>query len=102
MATPFVAGIVALLIAKHKKQEAETGKNDCKTVPQIREHLIKYADDKGVVGRDETWGYGVIDAVKVITSLENEDLTPITTTNPPNPSEKCGWLCKLLKWLFGN
>ncbi len=60
MATPFVAGIVALLISKHLKQEAETGKNDCKTVDQIREHLVKHCIDKGTVGRDKKWGYGVI------------------------------------------
>lgn len=72
MATPFVAGIVALLIAKHRKQEKETGKNDCKTVKQIKEHLIKYADDKGVVGKDKAWGYGVIDINELIGAEENK------------------------------
>ena len=72
MATPFVAGIVALLIAKHRKQEKETGMNDCKTVKQIKEHLIKYADDKGVVGKDKAWGYGVIDLNELIGAEENK------------------------------
>jgi subtilisin family serine protease len=66
MATPFVAGVVALLIAKHKAQEAETGNNDCKTVAEIKEHLIKYADDKGIIGKDNTWGYGVINLPELI------------------------------------
>ncbi len=70
MATPFVAGIVALLIAKHRKQEKETGFNDCRTVAQIKEHLVKYTDDKGVVGKDNAWGYGVIDVEKLIESKE--------------------------------
>ena len=66
MATPFMAGVVALLISKHKIQEAQTGMNDCKTVDQIRQHLLKYTDDKGVIGKDNTWGYGVINPEKLI------------------------------------
>ena len=42
MACPFVVGIIALMLAKHRKQEEETGENDCKTVDQIKEHLLKY------------------------------------------------------------
>lgn len=76
MATPFMTGLVALLLSKHIKQEADTGKNDCKTIEQIREHLLKYADNKGIVGHDDNWGYGVIDPVKLI--LENDDT--ITTS----------------------
>lgn len=76
MATPFVAGIVALLLAKHRKQEKETGKNDCKTVAQIKEHLIKYADDKGVVGKDKQYGYGVIDLTKLINDQEKNVKEP--------------------------
>ena len=66
MACPFIAGVVALMLAKHKKQEEATGMNDCKTVAQIREHLLKYTKDKGDVGRDNSWGYGVIDVEKLI------------------------------------
>lgn len=76
MATPFVSGLIALLLAKHKIQEKETGKNDCKTVEQIRYHLIKYADDKGVVGRDDVWGYGVIDPSKIST-VNLDDTAPL-------------------------
>lgn len=102
MATPFVAGLVALLLAKHRKQEAETGQNDCKTVAQIKEHLVKYADDKGVVGKDLQWGYGVIDPVKLINAQE-------VTTPPEAPidlePETETWLDrlfkKLTKWFFG-
>lgn len=60
MATPFLAGIIANLLSKHRKQEALTGKNDCKTVSQIREHLIKHSIDKGQIGKDKQWGYGVV------------------------------------------
>ena len=100
MATPFAAGIVALLLAKHTKQEMLTGQNDCKTVEQIREHLLKYADNKGIVGHDENWGYGVIDPVKLIL----EDGMPLTTTHAPILTQKLPWfqfLWMKIKRLFG-
>ena len=61
MACPFITGVICLMLAKHKKQFAETGKNDCETVEQIREHLLKYTLDRGAKGRDNSWGYGIID-----------------------------------------
>lgn len=79
MATPFVAGTVALLIAKHRKQEKETGLNDCKTVDQIKEHLSKYSDDKGILGHDDVWGYGMLNPVKLIT---DDTLVPTVSTSP--------------------
>lgn len=66
MATPFITGLICLLLAKHRKQQEETGLNDCITVDQIKEHLYKYTDDKGIVGKDDKWGYGVIDPSKLI------------------------------------
>lgn len=79
MATPFIAGIVALMLAKHRKQELETGQNDCKTIAQIKEHLYKYAD-KGVIGFDpNSFGSGRIDPVKSV--LENS--TPIPDITVP-------------------
>jgi major intracellular serine protease len=83
MATPAAAGIVALLLAKHKKQEAETGKNDCKTVEQIKEHFRKYAVDVGPTGKDKWYGYGIIDISKMIMTPEN--ITPTTPTAAPTP-----------------
>ena len=93
MACPFMAGVIALMIAKHNKQEKETGKNDCKTVEDIRNHLLKYTNDKGSVGRDNDWGYGVVDAEKMITGGSSETTTqkptttmaPTTTPSPPEP-----------------
>jgi len=66
MACPFMAGTILLLMAKHKKQEKETGMNDCKTIAQIRDHLLKYTVDKGIIGRDDRFGYGVIDIENMI------------------------------------
>jgi len=87
MACPFIAGVVALMLAKHKKQEESTGMNDCKTVEQIREHLLKYTKDKGEVGRDNSWGYGVIDVEKLIGGGDIEQPVP-TPTPTPTPIEK--------------
>ena len=66
MACPFVSGVTALLLAKHKKQEQLTGKNDCRTVEEIRQHLTKYATDKGLIGKDREFGYGVINPSKLL------------------------------------
>jgi subtilisin len=72
MATPFIAGVIALLLSKHRKQEIETGKNDCKTVEEIRNHLIKHSIDKGKVGKDNEWGYGIIDVENMIKKHQEE------------------------------
>lgn len=69
MACPFIAGVICLMLAKHKEQEALTGKNDCKTVKEIREHLLKYTTDRGALGKDNTWGYGVIDVGALINAI---------------------------------
>lgn len=69
MACPLISGVVALMLAKHRKQEKETGLNDCKTVDQIKQHLYKYATDKGEIGFDNSFGYGLVNPVKSI--IEN-------------------------------
>lgn len=88
MACPFMVGVIALMLAKHRKQEKETGKNDCKTIEDIRHHLLKYTNDKGTVGKDNDWGYGIVDAEKLITDKDAIDPDvpkpePITTTPAP-------------------
>lgn len=99
MATPFMAGLVVLLLAKHSKQEKETGQNDCKTVQQIMQHLIKYADDKGVVGKDDVWGYGVINPVKLIEGNEATPPVIVTTTAAPQQPIKKSWWQRFLDYL---
>jgi hypothetical protein len=90
MACPFISGVIALMLAKHKKQEAETGNNDCKTIEQIREHLLKYTEDKGTIGRDAAWGYGVVDVVDLILGDKEEEPPPIPHPYPdPDPKPEC-------------
>lgn len=98
MATPAAAGVVALLLAKHKKQEIETGMNDCKTVDQIKEHLKKYSVDHGKIGKDSEFGYGIVDVSKMIISSDYVT-TPTTTTNLLPPAKKTIWE-RFTNWLF--
>jgi subtilisin family serine protease len=83
MACPFMAGVIALMIAKHREQEKRTGKNDCKTVQDIRDHLLKYTNDKGSVGKDSSWGYGVVDVQKLLATTTTSTTPKPTTTNAP-------------------
>lgn len=94
MATPFMTGVVLLLLAKHRAQEQLTGENDCRTVEQIRDHLRKYAIDKGYVGKDNQFGYGIIDVEKLI--LEADSVP--TPLKPKPPVEKLPWYKKIFKW----
>jgi subtilisin family serine protease len=93
MATPFISGLVALLISKHKKQERETGMNDCKTVDQIKEHLKKYAVSQSSLGKDDHFGYGIVDAAKLIEA--NEVDNPIVTPVPVVPTKPKSFWFKL-------
>jgi len=99
MATPFVSGIIALMLSKHAKQEKETGKNDCKTVDQIIEHLIKYSIDNGPAGKDEKWGNGIIDVRKLIVN-HSESGAPVPR-DIPKRKIKQGFFSRLFRWMFG-
>ena len=57
MASPFVAGLVALMIAKHRKLGGSTPINN---VEDVREHLIRTTTDADYDGNDSYTGYGLI------------------------------------------
>ena len=83
MACPFVAGVVALLISKLRAE----GKDY--TVESIRKILIETADDKGEEGKDNSWGYGIIDPDSIL--LNTPDLKPEPEPEPepaPAPAEE--------------
>ena len=88
MACPFITGVICLMLAKHRKQEKATGMNDCKTVAQIREHLLKYTHDKGAVGKDWAWGYGVVDVEKLMNDapMPTPEPKPEPTPSPVKPT----------------
>lgn len=76
LACPACAGVIALLIAKHRRQEAETGVNDCRTVADIYGHLRKYAVNPDAAGvRDKSWGWGYV-SVESLFGLAPRKSTP--------------------------
>lgn len=95
-AAPHIAAIICLLLSKHKKQEQETGFNDCKTVEDIRAHLVKHSLDKGKMGKDSEYGYGIVNAEALLSE-------PIDSPLPIIPTEKevNGLIERLLLKIFG-
>jgi subtilisin family serine protease len=102
MATPFMAGTIALLKSKHQKQLELTGEDDCVTVDQVKEHIKKYATDKGIIGRDTYWGYGIIDVDKLINAQETGPivLTPEGDTYDSEDGVGKSWFQKMKDWFW--
>ncbi len=57
MATPFVSGVVALMLAKHRREE---GRTPLTNLDQLRDHLARTATDAGPTGHDPHYGFGLI------------------------------------------
>lgn len=55
-ASPFLSGIIAIIISEYKK------KNIKYTVESIKNTLIQSCKDYGPYGKDDMYGYGIIDA----------------------------------------
>ena len=70
MATPHVAGLAALLLAK----------NPALTNEEVRQILRQGADDLGTSGKDKDFGYGRINANTSISLAASRHLQPIITT----------------------
>lgn len=67
MATPFVAGVVALLLSKRKK----TGEPIPANNNEMLKLLAASAIDVGKPGVDSDFGYGIIDPVKLINTVNS-------------------------------
>lgn len=67
MATPFIAGVSALILAKHRKRG---GKTPCENQKEMFEHLTKVAIDIEDPGWDQQTGWGIVDPRK---SLDDKD-----------------------------
>ncbi len=78
MATPFVAGLVALLLAKHR---IGGGTTPVDTVEHVREHLIKVAKDVDFKGQDNYTGYGIINPTGTIDFQYDPNLPSLLDTN---------------------
>ncbi len=81
MATPFVAGITALLVAVHRG--AKDAKTPLANDNDLREHLERTATAVGFVGHDDGYGWGLINPDGL---LRPDDSVPIAPTDPPPPS----------------
>ena len=66
MATPWLAGVLALIISKHRMHGGGTPVD---TVEQMREHLKRVAVDLEDVGRDRNTGWGLIDVGRAIDEI---------------------------------
>jgi serine protease len=77
MATPHVAGTAALLL----------GENASLTPSQVRAFLESTARDRGAPGRDDVYGWGVIDAEAAMVALgPAPTVTPGGPTRTPTPT----------------
>jgi subtilisin len=67
MASPACAGVTALMLASHRKAEAENRlKTPIRNNRQLREHLTKSAQDMGDEGFDHAFGWGIPDYAEII------------------------------------
>ncbi len=78
MACPFMAGVVALMLSRWKKIKKSY------TVQDVITQLKRKADDRGVVGKDDHWGYGVVDVEKLL-QVDDQKPTPEPTKPEPTP-----------------
>ena len=79
MATPFVAGALAVLESEHPGWTPE----------QVTSTLEASAADLGVAGRDDTFGWGRIDLAKATTAMDpmvTSSPTPTPTATAPGPT----------------
>ena len=76
MATPFVSGVVALLLSKHRNHGGSTPVDNQQ---QLVDHLRRTATDAGPTGHDPDYGYGLINPDSVLKNLPNQ---PPPSTSP--------------------
>ena len=93
-AAPFCGGVVALMLSKHRKQEIETGTNDCTNILHIKQHLAKYAIDAGKKGHDREFGHGIIDPFQTVMD-DSELLPPLQEETKEGPPTLFG---AILNW----
>lgn len=85
MATPHVTGVAALIA------EAEKKAGKLVTGASVRQILGSTASDKGMMGRDTLYGYGIVNATNAVYSLlpatpTASTTSPVaTTTSPQTP-----------------
>jgi subtilisin len=71
MATPFMAGLLALIIDLMRRE----GYADFTGIEAVRAFLAKYTQDKGDPGHDPFWGMGIPRTQDIIAALVNDQLS---------------------------
>ncbi len=71
-ATPWVTGIIALMLSKHKKDQGDTPINN---VEDVRNHLRKVAIDIDAVGKDDKTGFGLIDVKNLFSQFSAKNIS---------------------------
>lgn len=72
MASPHVAGLAGLILSKNPQL----------TVQQVRNIIINSANDTGLVGFDDSYGYGRVDAYKALNSMNTSSPVISKITSP--------------------
>lgn len=67
MAAPFVSGIVALLLAKHRSRG---GRSPVRNQAELLDHLARTAVDAGPAGKDPNYGFGLIHPDSVLAEAD--------------------------------
>lgn len=70
MATPFSAGLFALILELQRREGYATWEN----VEAVRTFLAANTEDKGTPGRDPSWGFGVPKYSDIVNKLNNASL----------------------------
>jgi subtilisin len=88
MATPHVTGAVALLLSTDVAGTSyDANKNDKWDPAEIRSRLQNTATDLGATGKDNYYGYGLVDAYAAVTGLNIAPATDDTSTEADAPVE---------------
>lgn len=64
--SPFLAGIISLILSQAKKE------NKKYTIEELKQLLISCSNDYGPTGKDNMYGYGIINADSLINKLFNK------------------------------
>ncbi|MCQ6963594.1 S8 family peptidase [Methanolobus chelungpuianus] len=85
MATPHVTGAVALLMSTDAAGTSyDANKNGNWDPAEVRSRLQKTATDLGATGKDDYYGYGLVNAYAAVNGLENApagESTPVPDTS---------------------
>lgn len=87
MATPFMSATVAVCLSYLRDKLKVKSVPGFRSTAELVETYSKFAVDKGAAGKDEHWGFGVVDVYKMLTQWDTGVTTPVTTTTtqPPKP-----------------